>query len=354
MKIITYFLPQFHEIEENNKWWGTGFTEWTNLKKAKPLYKNHHQPILPLNKNYYNLLDREIVEWQTKLSKDYGIYGFCYYHYWFSGKKLLEKPAENILKWKDIKQKFCFCWANHSWKKTWNGTMEMLVEQTYGDENEWNEHFEYLAQFFIDSRYIKIKNKPILVVYDAKAIPNFDKRIQYYNEKCKEVGLDGIYLVETINFETQQPVGKYTQGITLREPTISFFKQNLFKLLEYKIKRKLKISPAVFKSEKLYEKSIQIAETYSTTKEVFLGSFAAWDSTPRHSKRGYVIYNKNIEHFEKYLENQKKIIEENKANEFVFFNAWNEWAEGMYLEPDEKNEYNYLNIIKKVVNEKNN
>lgn len=121
---------------------GKGFTEWTNVKKARPLFKGHIQPIHPLNNNYYNLMDKGTVEWQTQLMKKYGLTGMIYYHYYFCGKKLLEKPAENLLKWKDIEQPFFFCWANHSWRKTWNGTSELLVEQTYGNEKEWEEHLD--------------------------------------------------------------------------------------------------------------------------------------------------------------------------------------------------------------------
>ena len=199
MKIIAYYLPQFHEVKENSEWWGKGFTEWVNVKKAKPLYRNHKQPNLPLENNYYDLLNKESVIWQTKLANEYGIDGFCYYHYWFKGKKILEKPAENLLKWKDILQNFCFCWANHDWKKTWNGTNQILIKQEYGEEKEWEEHFQYLLSFFKDNRYIKIGNKPILMIFNAEAIPRVNERIEYYNKRCKEHGFEGIYIIESLN-----------------------------------------------------------------------------------------------------------------------------------------------------------
>src|ERR1035437_7404382 len=127
-KTIAYFLPQFHEIPENNMWWGPGFTEWTNLKRARPLFEGH-SIIEPLNDNYYNLLEKDTVIWQTELAKKYSLYGFCYYHYWFKGKKLLEKPAENLLKWNDIDQKFMFMWANHDWTRSWVGGKEILIDR---------------------------------------------------------------------------------------------------------------------------------------------------------------------------------------------------------------------------------
>lgn len=355
MKIIAYYLPQFHEIEENNKWWGEGFTEWTNIKKSKKLYKAHEQPVKPLNENYYNLLDKTTVEWQTKMANDHKIEGFCYYHYWFKGRKILEKPAENLLKWKDINQKFCFCWANHSWRKTWNGTMELLIEQNYGEIDEWKEHFQYLLKFFKDERYIKINNKPIFVIFSLRNIKKFDERIAFYNKKAKENGFDGIYIVESISSASQK-ASVSVDAINLREPAIGTEGLDFFKKLEYRLKKRkipdwLLTKPAVFEAKKIYKTSLEVLENYKTNKNIIAGGFAKWDSTPRHQKRGYVIENKNIKEFEEYLRKQKRIMKERKI-EYMFFNAWNEWAEGMYLEPDEKNKYEYLEVIKRIIDEK--
>ncbi|MGL6167818.1 MAG: glycosyltransferase WbsX family protein [Fusobacteriaceae bacterium] len=355
MKIIAYYLPQYHEIEENNEWWGKGFTEWTNVKASKKLYKKHNQPISPLDENYYNLMEKETVEWQTELANKYGIEGFCYYHYWFEGRKILEKPVENLLEWKDINQKFCFCWANHSWKKTWNGTMEMLIEQNYGDEEEWENHINYLLTFFKDDRYIKINNKPIFTVFLAKDIPNFDKRMAYYDEKCKQNGLEGIFVIESLNSSNQSTFSDKTSGVTLREPNIGITGLSFLRTIEYRIKRRINEKyiwkPAIFKSNEIYDESLKKLLNYKSEKIIIAGGFATWDSTPRHSKRGYIIENKNINDFKKYLKNQKKIMDQ-KGIEYIFFNAWNEWAEGMYLEPDEKNKYGYLEAIKEVMDSK--
>ena len=164
MKIIALYLPQFHEIPENNEWWGKGFTEWTNVKTAKPSFKGQYQPRIPLNNNYYNLTDVRAQEWQAKLAKEYGIYGFCYYHYWFEGKMLLEKPAEIMLKNLSVDMPFCFCWANHTWLRAWaDKSNRTLIKQTYGTEEDWINHFNYLLPFFKDERYIKEDGKPIMV-----------------------------------------------------------------------------------------------------------------------------------------------------------------------------------------------
>ena len=165
MKIIAFYLPQFHEIPENNKWWGKGFTEWVNVKKARPLFENHNQPRVPLNKNYYNLLDEKTQKEQVKLANDYGLYGFCFYHYWFDGKLLLEKPVEKFLENKSLDTHFCICWANEHWTNAWaNKEAKVLIEQKYGNKKEWKEHFDYLLNFFKDDRYIKENNKPLLVI----------------------------------------------------------------------------------------------------------------------------------------------------------------------------------------------
>ena len=162
MRWFAFYLPQFHETKENNEWWGKGFTEWTHVNGAKSLYKGHRQPIAPLDKNYYDLMNKESVEWQTSLMHQYGVDGLVYYHYYFRGQKLLEKPAENLLKWTDIDQPFFFCWANHTWYQAINGVKKVLREQTYGTQEDWDDHFQYLLPFFRDDRYEKIDNKPVL------------------------------------------------------------------------------------------------------------------------------------------------------------------------------------------------
>ena len=159
-KIIAFYLPQFHRIPENDKWWGEGFTEWTNTKSSKPLFKGHDQPKEPLNDNYYNLLDKDTRKWQGELAKKYGIYAFCYYHYWFNGKLLLQKPIEKMLNQNEPNLPFCMCWANEPWSRSWDGReKEVIMPQAYGEKKQWKKHFDYLLPFFKDTRYIKVGNK---------------------------------------------------------------------------------------------------------------------------------------------------------------------------------------------------
>ena len=192
-KVLALHLPQYHRIPENDRWWGEGFTDWVNVRKAKPLFQGHEQPVVPLNNNYYDLSDTAAIRWQAQLAKQYGVYGFCYYHYWFSGRKLLEKPCELLLDHKDIDIKYCFCWANESWARTWDGKEhDVLMKQVYGGREDWTAHFDYLLPFFQDERYIRIDNKPVIFIYSCHRIADFDDVVAWWDELARENGFDGV------------------------------------------------------------------------------------------------------------------------------------------------------------------
>lgn len=354
MRLFAFYLPQFHEIEENNDWWGKGFTEWTHVSGAKPLFKGHIQPIKPLDNNYYNLLEKETVKWQTELMEKYHVDGMVYYHYYFNGKMLLEKPAENLLNWKDINQPFFFCWANHTWYKAVNGKKKILLEQTYGDKEDWERHFEYLLPFFKDERYEKKDNKPLFMIYN----PDFSKKqemIDYFDRRCKKEGFDGIYIIETFADSTQTKnfknfhnnICRQTEQLYIREPSFSTCIENrhrkvcLPKRIMLKILRTLSYSGKIswvnkYNGDKLYN----IMYKYTPRlKNICHGIFFSWDNTPRHGVRGYIITEPTKETFMKYV----KTI---SNDDYVIINAWNEWAEGMVLEPTEHLKYKYLEWIK--------
>lgn len=348
MKQFAFYLPQFHEIEENNKWWGKGFTEWTNVRKARKLYKDHYQPNLPLNHNYYNLLDKNTVVWQTNLMKQYGIEGFIYYHYYFKGNLLLEQPAENLLKWKDIPQKFFFCWANHTWYRSWKGEKTTLIEQTYGREKEWEQHFKYLLPFFLDVRYEKKDNKPVFMIYD----PEFECRVdmlRYFNKRCIEEGFAGIWAIETCkSIEKYNSISRgedFSEQFFFREPSVclSEYSKTITKLSDRIINKMQRmmadkgVGPCVrkYSGDVLYE----FMKTYITKyNNVIKGGFFEWDNTPRHGSRGFIITPPEKENYLSYMDMVQK-------EEYFFINAWNEWAEGMMLEPTERRKYTYLEWI---------
>ena len=351
MKKFAFFLPQFHTIPENDEWWGQGFTEWTNVKKAQKLYRGHRQPKVPLNNNYYNLLDKKTVTWQTELMHEYKVDGLIYYHYYFKGKMLLEKPAENLLQWKDIDQPFFFCWANHSWNRSWRGSREVLLEQTYGTESDWEKHFQYLLPFFQDARYEKKDNKPLFMIFNTD-FAEYKELIKYFDKRCIENGFNGLYTIETYWPTTTwekalQQMGTENGALFFREPDfskpISYNREqkNIFLRLRNKIRaycknKGVKSCVPKYNGNKVYDVMI---DWQPDSNRIIRGLFFEWDNTPRHEERGYIITAPSKKQIFRYLDSIKN-------DEYVFINAWNEWAEGMILEPTEENGYKYLEWIK--------
>jgi len=361
VKVLAYFLPQFHAIPENDEWWGKGFTEWTTIKKENKVSEN----LQPLNDNYYNLLDEKTVMWQTELAQTYGVYGLAYYHYYFCGKKLLEKPAENLLNNKKINQKFCFCWANHDWNRSWEGKKTLLVKQEYGKEEDWRRHFDYLLPFFKDDRYIKIDGKPLFVTFqDIKE----EGMYNFFNNCARESGFEGIFFAQSTTSITESTLNDFscaTNAIILREPNVSFLKLSFFERCIRKLQR-LFIGEHIFKNITAFlrvyngntqtKKTIRYANIFckkmrETGIKYWLGAYSGWDSTSRHGERGHRMTSISDKNYIGYLTKLRKIAEREKI-EFIFFNAWNEWAEGMILEPDTRNKYRFLEGIRRVFLEK--
>lgn len=350
MKIFVLFLPQFHEIPENNMWWGEEFTEWVNVKKGRPLFEGHDQPKKPLNDRYYNLLDKEVVQWQTDLMQQYCIDGFIYYHYYFNGKKLLEKPAEQLLKWKDINQPFFFNWANHSWIRSWKGTKELLQQQEYGKEEDWRRHFEYLLPFFYDHRYVKIDNMPIFMIYDGSFFEKKDM-MNCFDRWCKEAGFNGIYVIEETTQSNKAKLSQIennksevTKQLYITEPTAS---KILLESRENKLVRLTKIGINKLNQKGVIRnvvkidgnKLLELSMKNHLNEKYIRGVFFEWDNTPRHGNRGYIITPISKEVFLRYMNSIKDI-------DFCVVNAWNEWCEGMMLEPTQKEGYKYLEWIR--------
>ena len=361
MKIVAFNLPQFHEIPENDEWWGKGFTEWTNIK-AKNKYSDG---VKPLNGNYYNFLDKSVMQWQTDLCKKYGVYGMCYYHYYFNGRLLLEKPAENLLRWKDIDQKFCFCWANHTWYRSWSGTKEVLLEQEYGSEEEWEKHFEYLRPFFEDDRYIKIDDKPVLMIFNTE-VDCLENMMVYFDAACKRIGFRGIFYIQSISIPSQLKFApKNADAVLIREPSFSHynyiiksnktlrgFARRCIRYINRKIFHFKRITLEKFNGNKLMRFATDNLSHAPTDTRYFRCAWSMWDNTYRHKWRGYKISRPSKKVFEAYLRALKYDCEK-RGEELIFFNAWNEWAEGMILEPEEKYGYYFLESIKKVVLDEN-
>ncbi len=351
IKLLAMYLPQYHEIPENNKWWGKGHTEWVSCKKARLLVKGQYQPRIPLNHDYYNLLDDEVQINQAITAKKYGVYGFCYYHYWFCGKMLLEKPINNMLNNKSIDLPFCVSWANHSWSSsTSKKNRTILIEQTYGTEKDWIEHFEYLKKLFKDDRYIKVNGRPMMVIYDAQAIECWDQMKYVWDNLARENGWDGLYYVTTLKHEVDV---KFAQEKNFDaqfeyQPTFALAKSHKLDYAKwYNIKRILCKdifkTPCKLNYDKVWKRVI--SQTPNNGVKTYLGAYNDWDTTARWDKKGIVHLGASPEKFKEYFSIQVKRTK-NSENEFMFITAWNEWSEGAYLEPDERNKFDYLEAIR--------
>jgi len=355
MQTLAFYLPQFHRVKENDLWWGNGYTEWKAVRAATPLFEGHDQPHKPQNDDYYNLMDKKVMLRQEKLLHKFGIDGMVFYHYYFKdGRKILEKPAENLLKWTDINMPFCFSWANESWIRSWSSIREgnswvpvldskngnsnddgLLIEQSYGTKEDWKKHFNYLLPFFIDNRYIKVNNRPVFIFYRAELISCLKEMEKYWNELALEAGFPSLYFI--VGYGEIRNTDSY-DNVLFQEPQHAlkcFYEPNTMKT-----KKSVR---AVVEYDDLWKKIL--AGKVPTKKKFSLCGFTGYDDTPRRGRSGLVITGATPYKFGKYM--QKLIMKaEHYKCEFIFINAWNEWGEGMYLEPDEKNGEEYLKEYK--------
>lgn len=348
MKILAMYLPQFHRVEENDKWWGEGYTEWTATREAEAYYEGHRQPRRPLDGNYYDLLEKDTMKWQADLMHQYGIDGMCMYHYWFKdGKRLLEKPVENLLQWTDIDMPFCLYWDNQSWIRSWSkreqGNIwaskletkfseeetEILMEQDFGQQEQWKEHFEYLLPFFRDERYIKIDNCPIFLIYHVAKVECVYEMVAKWNQWAQEEGFNGVYFIGAF---ANTYAKKCVNAILMHEPA------NVYAKVRFSTNSGIQTYS--------YDDAWQaILDCERRNEKVYYSGVVGFDDTPRRGRKGRVIEGQTPQKFEAYL---AELLAKNEVagNEFTFLNAWNEWGEGMYLEPDENDGYRYLEAVR--------
>jgi lipopolysaccharide biosynthesis protein len=357
IKPIALYLPQFHAIKENDAWWGEGFTEWTNVKKAKPLFEGHYQPHEPLHDNYYDLGTVDEMIAQAKLAKEYGIYGFCFYHYWFNGKLLLEKPLHNLLNSSEPDFPFCLSWANENWTRTWDGQdKQVLMKQEYDLEDD-RAHIQYLMQFFKDPRYIKIGNKPVFLMYRSELHPNIVEASKVWREEAKKEGFDDLYLIRMENFvKNIDPASHgFDAGMEFAPDTAyqgkKIAKRNMPAYLTKKLLHQLNI-----KKSADYEHGIWSYPTLMNNMmnkpdfdyTYFRCVCPSWDNSARRKSKAALYKGSTPELFRKWVEKTKERTLQLPPEERLFFiNAWNEWGEGCHLEPDKKWGTAYLEALKK-------
>ena len=365
IKFLAYYLPQYHPIPENDAWWGKGFTEWTNVAKAKPLFKGHYQPILPADLGFYDLRSPEVQRQQAQLAQQYGVDGFIYYQYWFgNGKMLLEQPSEQMLKNKDIILPFCFCWANETWKGIWHGldNPAVLIEQTYQGKQGFIAYFNYLLPFFKDERYIKVNNKPMFHIYRIEDIPDLEMFLETFNNLATQAGFNGVYFVATIlgnpnvvdlNRRIYGYVGLDAFYKMRYSKNFFFVDKSFLGKIENKIRIKLdgsykigvRTKPLVFD----YKKGVSTFNIKFPNTKYISCVFPNWDNSARSGKRSLIYKNSTPTAWQEHLQIAVNELLKNPENpSFVMIKSWNEWAEGNYLEPDQKFGLQWLEAIKNV------
>ena len=351
-RIIAIHLPQFYPFPENDEWWGKGFTEWRNVAKAKPRFWRHYQPHIPADLGFYDLRLKECRMAQQEMAKQYGVYGFCYYHYWFNGKLIMERPVEEMLKNKEEDFPFMFCWANENWSRNWSGGFnKTLIEQHYSEEDDIN-HFNYLLPFFKDHRYIKVDGKPVICVYKAHLIPSFEKTAQTWQSEAKKVGMK-LYICHFEAGESRDK--KYltpTVDAAVEFQPLYLGKCGRYSNLLYNLSRKF-LHKEIFNKIVNYTKYVNYLCTQSIAVDYkrYPSVCPSWDNSPRRVNGHFFAFTHSTPAaFKKWLSHVYTHFKPfSKEENFIFINAWNEWAEGNHLEPDLKNGTGYLEAIKEVI-----
>lgn len=377
-RVIAYYLPQFHPIPENDKYWGKGFTEWTNVAKAKPLFKGHYQPRIPADLGFYDLRLPEVREQQAQMAREAGIEGFCYWHYWFgNGKRLLQRPFNEVLQSGKPDFPFCLAWANHSWKtSTWEngGKDRMIVEQRYLGEEDYTLHFQEVLPAFKDKRYITIEGKPLFAIFDPYNFQDVSNFIKTWQRLAKENGLKGIYFIAmsnststlqrnadgtlkrvTPNLKSSERV--YNDLLNLGFDGINSFGKSRAEMLymgKYaRIAKKLLHQYLPFLPTHCinYEKITQhFFAPEDSWQNVYPSIFPQWDRTPRAGNSEGVYVNATPTTFKKHIQNALNVIKnKDMEHRILFLRSWNEWGEGNYVEPDLKYGHGFLDAIKEAI-----
>jgi lipopolysaccharide biosynthesis protein len=373
-RLIAFYLPQFHPIPENDEWWGKGFTEWTNVTKAQPRFRGHYQPRLPADLGYYDLRVPEVREAQANMARNAGIEAFCYYHYWFAGKRLLERPWQEVVASGKPDFPFCLCWANQTWTGIWHGAPNrVLIEQTYPGAEDNRKHFEALRPAFLDARYERIDGRPIFVIYRPMDIPNVRDFISQWQQLARESGLPGIHFVAHLtNFETTWDFRSQGFDSCVIVNTLKFVTLSMRQLLlaRHGFGPKKEAPPGTFRGvlrhglwrryRALLGRFNNVAhyrhaqpfllDGASTAPDVHPCITPNWDNTPRSGNRGVVLHEATPELFRLHLRQALCLVKDRVPEQRVLFvKSWNEWAEGNYLEPDQKFGHAYLDVVREEV-----
>lgn len=351
-RAIAFYLPQFHPTPENDEWWGTGFTEWTNTAKAKPMFRGHYQPHVPADLGFYDLRVPEVRRQQAEMARRFGIEGFCYYHYWFAGRRILERPFDEVLSSGEPDFPFCLCWANATWSGIWHGAPDrVLIQQTYPGIDDHERHFRSLLPAFRDPRYMRVDGVPVFLVFEPHEVPEPRAFIDRWKQMAVEAGLGGIYIVGY-----EMTVGG-TELIAMGYDAV---------VKSPPIKRRrwvgARVDPKVWLRNRL---DVLLKLPHVTEFRDWAGAARArrvddyvcypcvvhaWDNTPRSGVNGYVLRNPSPELYRSLLQSGiDSVAHLEPQQRLVFLKSWNEWAEGNHLEPDLRDGTAYLQAVANVV-----
>jgi hypothetical protein len=360
-RIIAFYLPQYHPFKENDEWWGKGFTEWTNVAKAKPLFVGHYQPKIPADLGFYDLRVPEVREEQARLAREAGIEGFCYWHYWFHGHELMERPFWEVVESGKPDYPFCIGWANETWKsKMWNkdgslaeGT-KTLIEQTYSEEDDLI-HFKKLLPVFKDHRYIKVNDAPLVFIHRATDLP--EHTLKKWDKMAKESGFPNIHFVGRImaneDFESTKEylLKRGFKAVTISRLGLSSKYESLPNKIFRKIKGFIRYNGCPHIITYKEEMKTLIDPVFDSSQDVYPAIYPNWDHSPRSGKNGFIITDSSPLLFEEHVKQVFQIIKDKPDScKIVFVKSWNEWGEGNYIEPDLKYGKAYLDVLKETSN----
>ena len=372
VQVIALYFPQFHAIPENDAWWGKGFTDWVNVRRAHPQFEGHYQPRVPQGGRYYDQSKLETLAWQVDLAKRHGIGGFCHYHYWFDGKQMLETPTNLVLQHRELDMPICLAWANETWSRRWDGMdHHILQEQTHKpDKAIWERHFEYLFRQWSDPRAITIDGKPLFFVYRPHRIERIGEMFDFWRERAHRRGLPGLFLAAIKQYEFPIPeVLKHFDGVMQFQPFEALYSPDYPKhvvetAFPVRVARRVLPDKALdlirhvryqyFPRLTYYDYEEVWTQILKVEREAgipaFPGAFIDWDNTARYVKRARIFRGASPERFEHYFRQLVQVTAQRPHPErMIFINAWNEWAEGTYLEPDERHGLKYLEAVKRSV-----
>lgn len=346
---MAYYLPQFHPIPENDTWWGKGFTEWTNVTKARPLFRGHEQPKLPSDLGFYDLRVPEVREAQAELARQYGIEGFCYWHYWFNGRRILNRPLDDIRASGKPDFPFCIGWANESWTRRWTGEeKEILLKQTYSPEDDLA-HARWLAELFADPRYIRLGGRPVFILYRAHGLPEARRTTDAIRAESVRLGLPEPYIIGRDTFAAGQDLRSYGCDITeYASPSLGSLPRMNRISLRRDIVHNLRLGVRdPYLKVYDYEESCRLMERDRPKHPHIRCFFAGWDNTPRRGRQAIILKNATPEAFGRGLRVVlDSLRDEPSDRRIVFINAWNEWAEGMVLEPSMRHGHGFLEALR--------